>query len=165
MQLVDKNGFASSIGPRGVRVMVTPQDALSGGSGVTTPRGGKKNSSAAKKYLSKKATHNPEITMPKFSLDLKIQGPPQRNGGDGSTSRADKAEQERAARIAKEGVALVVRAEASDLDIAGVSSVLSAASAARPCCVRACGRLLFLVERGRVCACVLTTCRNLSSIF
>eukprot|EP00903_Cladosiphon_okamuranus_P018047 g16608.t1 len=123
VQLVDKNGFPSNIGPRGVRVVVTPHNALSGGAGVTTPRGSKRNSSAAKKDLSKKATHNPEITMPKFSLDLKIQGDPQRNSGGGARaiSAAEKAEQERAARTAKEGVAIVVRAEASDVDIAGAT--------------------------------------------
>ena len=118
---MDKNGFPSSIGPRGVRIMVTPFDPLAdGANGVTSPR--KKNSSAAKKDLCKKATHNPQITMPKFSLDLKIQGDLQRSGGGGSASKAtERAEQERAARIAREGVALQVRAEASDLDIAGVS--------------------------------------------
>ena len=131
VKLVDKNGFPSSIGPRGVRVMVTPQGAIAA-TGVSSPRGGRKNSAAAaaaaaKKDLSKKATHNPEITMPKFLLDLRIQGPAQANlqrsggGGAGSSKAVDRAEQERAARVAKSGVALFVRADASDLDIAGVS--------------------------------------------
>eukprot|EP00752_Nemacystus_decipiens_P004173 g3816.t1 len=131
VKLVDKNGFPSSIGPRGVRIMVTPQGTLAEAGG-SSPRGSKRNSAAAKKDLSKKATHNPETTMPKFSLDLKIQGQgqgdPRRSGGGGgggssnssSSREADRAEQERAANE-KAGVALVVRAEASDVDIAGAS--------------------------------------------
>lgn len=131
MKLVDKNGFPSSIGPKGVRVLVTPHDSLSGS--VSSPRGGKKNASGAKKDLSKKATHNPEIAMPKFSLDSKIQGELQRDGDGASSGKSPgRAEKERAARVAREGVPLVVRAEASDLDIASVSAAVRWWASVRP---------------------------------
>lgn len=137
--------------------MVTPQDSLSDGVGVSSPRGGKK-SAAAKKDLSKKATHNPEITMPKFSLDSKIQGDQRGGGGGGggggsSSKAADRAEKERAERVATEGVPLVVRAEASDLDIAGVS-----AGSAAVLCV-----CWFWLNCGRVCVC--TECGSLEVSF
>lgn len=115
VQLVDRNGFPAHVDPKGVKVMVTPRGSLPGGAGggggaVHSPRGGKKN--AAKKDLSKRATHDPQLTMPRFVLDQKLAGEQQQAG---------KSEKERLARIAKEGVALVVHAEGSGLDIAAVS--------------------------------------------
>lgn len=132
IKLVDKGGYPASIGPKGVRLVVTPRDSLPGG-GSPRGGGGKKNAAAAaaakKKDLSKKATHAPELKMPKFSLDLKLQGESQPSpagstaggGGSASAKAAEKAEKERAARVAREGVALVVRAEASDLQVTEVS--------------------------------------------
>ncbi|CAM9825307.1 unnamed protein product [Scytosiphon promiscuus] len=110
VHLVDKNGFPAHIDPKGVKVMVTPRDALTGGpgGGVHSPRGGKKNASA-KKDLSKRATHQPLVILPKFTLDQKLAG--QRQAG--------RSEEERLATIAEEGVPLVVRAEGSGLEIAG----------------------------------------------
>lgn len=125
IKLVDSKGYPANIGRGGVRVTVTPQEWMSGGGPSAPPRGGKKST---KKDLSKQATRDPEITMPKFSLDLKIQGDQGASSLSGGAASANtvKGSQarkvaERAARIAKEGVALVVRAEATDLDIAGVS--------------------------------------------
>ncbi|CAN0571268.1 unnamed protein product, partial [Ectocarpus sp. 12 AP-2014] len=122
VQLVDKNGFDAHIGPKGVRLLVTPRDALlsEGGGGIVSgglgsPRGRRNsssssNSSSGKKDLSKRATHEPQITMPKFSLDQKVLGGDEQAFGKTSKS-AERAERERAARVAKEGVALLVRAE------------------------------------------------------
>jgi len=129
IRLVDKSGFPASIGPKGVRLLVTPRHSLPGGVGSPPSRGGsgKKNTAAAKRDLSKKATHAPELKIPKFSLDLKLQGESQPSpagataggGGSASGNAAGKAdtEKEKAARTAREGVALVVRAEASDVKV------------------------------------------------
>lgn len=120
-----------------MRLVVTPRDPLPGGVGSPRVGGGKKNAAAAaaaaaaKRDLSKKATHAPELKMPKFSLDLKLQGESQPSpagattggGGSASVKAAGKAEKERAARIAREGVAVVVRAEASDVKVEEVSNV------------------------------------------
>ncbi|CAM9532999.1 unnamed protein product [Hapterophycus canaliculatus] len=117
VRLVDKNGFPAHVDPKGVKVMVTPRDWLpgggAGGGGVHSPRGGKKNA-AGKKDVSKRATHEPQLTMPGFTLDQKLaEGQQQQQGG--------RLEKERLERIAKEGVALVVRAEASGLGIAAAT--------------------------------------------
>ncbi len=135
IRLEDKSGFPASIGPKGARLVVTPRDSLPGGVGSPRGGGGKKNAAAAaaaaaaKRDLSKKATHAPELKMPKFSLDLKLQGESQHSpvgatagGGSSASAKAvGKAEKERAARIAREGVALVVRAEASGIKVEEVS--------------------------------------------
>lgn len=127
IKLVDSKGYPASIGKGGVRITVTPREWLSGGGAGSSPRGGKKNT---KKDLSKQSTRDPEMTMPKFSLDLKIQreqgGEAGAAVGGGSSSTVKGAAQakkaaERAARLASEGVPLVVRAEATDTDITGVS--------------------------------------------
>lgn len=138
IKLVDSKGFPASIGKGGVRITVTPREWMSGGGSPS--RGGKKSS---KKDLSKQSTRDPETTMPKFCLDLKIQGD-QGGGaavGGGSSSTVKSAAQakkaaDRAARLASEGVPLVVRAEATDTDIAGVSQSGLPVPACPPPCVR-----------------------------
>ncbi|CAN0389337.1 unnamed protein product, partial [Ectocarpus fasciculatus] len=113
----------------GAKLLVTPRDSLpskgggrgtgSGSGGLGSPRGGRKNASSRSspssvKDLSRRATHGPQMIMPRFSLDQKVLGGDEQASGKFGTQ----AERERAARIGKEGVVLLVRAEVADLQIA-----------------------------------------------
>ncbi|CAM9441202.1 unnamed protein product, partial [Ectocarpus sp. 8 AP-2014] len=137
VQLVDRNGFHARLGPAGARLLVTPLDSLpseggGGSGGLSSPRGRKPAisrsfPSSVKKDLLKRTTHLPQMKMPRFSLDQKVlAGGGGGGGGGGEDQQASgkfskRAEREKVERIAKEGVALLVRAEVADLVIAAAT--------------------------------------------
>lgn len=107
--LVDAGGNKASLPTRGAKITVKPRDP---------PYSHKK--SPGKKNLAKRATHDPSLVMPHFVLDLKLQESPRSPQLVGDSARAAAAE--RAATVAKEGVALSVGAEGQGLE--GVQEVV-----------------------------------------
>lgn len=113
VSLVDGNGNSASVPERGVRIFVEPRDQPSPSSPSSS---GKKASRQT--YLAKRSTNHSKQVLPRFVLDPKLQEPrgvsvpsPASGGTGAAQKKSAAAAAARAARVSKEGVALVVRVE------------------------------------------------------